>query len=352
MKALVLGDCHFTNAYPSFDYLGKQLATIESIILEREDVECIVFLGDVFHFRKPDPETIVRVQKFFYKITEYPCKAIFVVRGNHDTASKSDDSLLTILEVLDHPKIHIVKDVKHVGIDNCVFGFVPHFESDDQIMIRLAGLEEELALYPDNTKKFIFGHFGYKGCLNTNGDEDFGLSLNVFKHPTFLGHIHKPVDEGNVYVVGTPYSTSFHEADNNHRYAIINTSTGDVTFKKIDFGIRYLAFEYSALEANKEFIKDKNYTTILRVFLNHITDVNSVDLRKSIMEEYAVQYVDIKYLPLIDNESHFSSFKPSNLLFELDDDLINSYVDECKSLIPKERILQSLQLFKQLEDLE
>jgi DNA repair exonuclease SbcCD nuclease subunit len=349
MKALVLGDCHFTNAYPSFDYLGKQLSTIESIILEREDVGYIIFLGDVFHFRKPDPETIVRVQQFFRNITSFPTKRVFIVRGNHDTASKSDDSLLTILEVLDYDKITIVKDTLIECVNNCVFGFVAHFEKDEEILVRLAGVEDKLAMHPDDSK-FIFGHFGYTGCLNTNGDEDFGLSLNVFKHPTFLGHIHKPTDECNVHVVGTPYSTSFQESDNYHRYALIDTNTGEVEFKRINFGIRYLSFEYAALEANKELIKDKNYCTILRVYLSQITDVNSVDLRKNIMEEYGVEYVDIKYLPLIDNESHFSSFRPKNLVFELDDELINNYVDECKSLLPKDVILQALKLFKQMED--
>lgn len=349
MKALVLGDCHFTNAYPSFDYLGKQLSTIESIILEQEDVEYVIFLGDVFHFRKPDPETVVRVQKFFRDITRFPMKQVFIVRGNHDTASKSDDSLLTILEVLEGNKVTIVKNTLLQFVGNCAFGFVAHFEKDEEILVRLAGLYDKLALCEENDK-FIFGHFGYTGCLNTNGDEDFGLSLNVFKHPTFLGHIHKPADEGNVHVVGTPYSTSFQEADNHHRYAIIDTISGEVEFKRVSMGIRYLSFEYAALEANKEFIKDNHYYTILRVYLSQITDVNSVDLRKDIMEEYGVEYVDIKYLPLIDNESHFSSFRPKNLVFELDDELINNYVDECKSALPKDIILQALKLFKQMED--
>jgi DNA repair exonuclease SbcCD nuclease subunit len=347
-KAVVIGDCHFTNAYPSFDYLEKQLQTIEHILLDVEDADYIIFLGDVFHFRKPDPETIVKVKVFFKRLCKFPTKKIFIVRGNHDTASKSDDSLLTILDVLDYPQINIVYDSKVEEVGECLFGFIAHFERDEEILTRLAGVEDKLAL--SDQKKFIFGHFGYTGCLNTNGDEDFGLSLNVFKHPTFLGHIHKPVDEGNVHVVGTPYSTAFSESDNHHRYAVIDTLTGEYTFKKINFGIRYLCFEYSALEANKDFINDRKYKTILRVLLNNITDTNSVDLRKNIMEEYDVEYVDIKYLPLIDNESHQSSFRPNSLAFDFDDDLIFKYVEECNSLMSKEVILEGLKLIKELED--
>ena len=59
-KAIVIGDCHFYNAYPSFDYLGEQFKAIEKIV-KTESPEYIIFLGDIFHFRKPDPETIVRV---------------------------------------------------------------------------------------------------------------------------------------------------------------------------------------------------------------------------------------------------------------------------------------------------
>lgn len=349
-KILVIGDTHFTNAYPTFDYLDSQFRTINGIV-EAHDVSKVIFLGDVFHFRKPDPETITRVQEFFIKLS-YDVNSIIIIRGNHDTASKSDEGLLTVLDVLDaknsNTKVSVVNTPMTGSAGNCAFVFIPHYENENYIKMMLemwqTWLDDVGEEYPH---KFIFGHFGYKGCLNTNGDEDFGLRLDLFRHPTFLGHIHKPIDEGHVHVVGTPYSTCFSESDNKHRYALIDSETGEVEFQDVTFGIRYLQFDYESLQANKEFIKDRMYDTILRVYLNQITDQNSVDLRKKILDEYDVCYVDVKYLPLVDDESHASTFRPKSLAFELDDDFINKYIDECKSLIPKDKLLQGLRLLRE-----
>jgi DNA repair exonuclease SbcCD nuclease subunit len=343
-KALVIGDCHFYNAYPSLNYLEEQFSVIRNII-DGNDPKIVVFLGDVFHFRKPDPETITRVLNFFSEIQH----EVYIVRGNHDTASKSDESLVTILDILDrrvsNTNVTVIKDTEVIHVEKACLAFIPHYESEDKIVSELNRVQGVMEKFKD-TNKIIFGHFGYKGCLNTNGDEDFGLKVDMFRHPTFLGHIHKPVDEGKVHIVGTPYSTSFSEADNPHRYALIDLASGEHEYREINFGLRYLVCDYGSLDSNKEFINDKKYTTILRVYLNQITDQNSVDLRRKIMEEYEVAYVDMKYLPLVSDESHLSTFRPSGMTFDLTDDFINSYVEECNSSIPKDMLLQGLKMLK------
>lgn len=345
MKTVVIGDTHFYNAYPSFDYLEKQFDTIKQI-LSSEHPHKVIFLGDIFHFRKPDPETIVRVTGFFKDICyRYPgLSEIVLIRGNHDTAAKSDFNPLTILDIFnDFHKVTVVNGVytqdDRVG-PNIRYHYIPHYDDENIIKEKLSDID-----FYNDQKNFVFGHFGFKGCINPNGDEDSPLTLDVFKHTTFLGHIHKSQDEGNVHVVGTPYSTSFSEADNKHRYAVIDEDTGNYYFKDIKFGIRYLQFDLGSLEANKDFIVDSAYTTILRVYISHLLDQNSIDLRKKIMEEYQVAYVDIKFLPMMeDGES--SSYRPRSMVFEINDELINNYLAEAKTDIPKDLLLQGLRTLK------
>jgi DNA repair exonuclease SbcCD nuclease subunit len=344
-KTLIIGDCHFQNLYPSLNYLQKQFHTIYQI-LEIEKPRNIIFLGDIFHFRKPDPETVIEVYRFFSKlgISLPGLSTIYLMRGNHDTASKTDEAIVTMLNIFDSKhtwsKIKVIeRPVSYMFGENC-FNFIPHYDDENIILSHL----QNIVTHHKNT--FVFGHFGFKGCLNPNGDEDCPLTLDVFKYPTFLGHIHKKQDEGNVHVVGTPYSTSFSEADNQHRYGIIYKN-GTYEFKPITFGIRYLQFDLHSLEANKDFINDpKNYSTILRVYLNQILDINSVDLRKKIMLEYNVKYVDIKYLPMFDDDTIHSSYSPNNMVFEVTDEIINNYLAEAKTEISKELLLEGLSLLK------
>jgi DNA repair exonuclease SbcCD nuclease subunit len=290
-------------------------------------------LGDVFHFRKPDPETITSVIKFFARLKEDYFIDFTFLRGNHDTASKSDNgSFTTILDVL---SVYGKVITETTSIRNNLF--IPHYESDSIIKEHLRYAK------PD---QFVFGHFGFYGCLNTAGDNDFDLLERDFTNQTFLGHIHKPMDSGNVHIVGTPYSTSFQEVDNNHRYAVIYKDN-TFEYKPIESGLRYLSFDLNSLEANKEFINDTRFTTLLRVFLNQLTDKNSIDLRKDIMSSYNIKYVELKYLPLIDEHSAKSNFRPRSMVFELDDAFIDSYIEDCKSTIPKEKLLEGLRTLKQ-----
>tara|TARA_R110000868_G_scaffold13711_3_gene63574 strand:- start:5321 stop:6382 length:1062 start_codon:yes stop_codon:yes gene_type:complete len=347
-NTLVIGDCHFHNPYPAIDYIKQQFDVINRIV----KLECpkhIIFLGDVFHYRKPDPEIILEVVSFFNKLCLLTpgLKAIYVIRGNHDTASKSDTETKTILDVLDFKftknKVHVINDTDGVQLDNLDFQMIPHYDKESYILKELALYDTSLV--PPDVKKFVFGHFGFKGCINTAGDEDSKLTIDAFKYPTFLGHIHKPQDEGHVHVVGTPYSTSFSESDNNHRYAIIHDD-GTYEFKPIKFGLRYLSFSIDALEANKDLINDPKYFTLLRVFINQITDQNSVDLRKQILKDYNVKWVDIKFLPMIDEEGEQSAYRPKSMVFEVDDQLIDSYVSEARSEIPKAQLLDGLKMLK------
>lgn len=357
-ETLVIGDLHLANSlFPGIPYIEYQFDTIRNIvrkILPRD----IIFLGDVFHFRKPDPETIVKAIKFFdelvklcYNPITYGAdggydKKIYILRGNHDTASKTDTGdFTTILEALTNDYIKIIKETTfEINLKNN-FVFIPHYELDETIRTHMKSSLINLANRTGNFT-FVFGHFGYQGCLNTAGDADFALTPSDFKTHTFLGHIHKPLDEDNVHVVGTPYGTSFQEVDYQHRVAVINNDTNEFRYVNVDSGLRYLAFDLGSLEANKDFINDPKYNTLLRVYLNQITDQNSVDLRKTIMNNYNVKFVDIKYHPLISEDSVKSDYRPGSMVFDMDDDFINDYIDDCKSEIPKEKLLEGLKLLK------
>lgn len=337
MKTLVIGDTHFENKYEG--YLDAQRRCIENIVA-KEKPTVVVFLGDIFQFRKPDPETLLEFDKLLKNIeSTLSVVEVFVIRGNHDSSTKGDN-LITALSLFDRSRIKVITSTRYVA--DYDFLFIPHYEEEMIIMSHLNQFKK-MNLITNNT--VVFGHFGFEGCLNTAGEEDFKLTPEMFDTQTIIGHIHKPNKINNITVLGTPYSTSFQEVDYQHQYAIIDRNR-NITLHPITHGPRYLAFPLEALEANKEFINDSQHFTILRVLLSKLDGFDTLDLRKKLLDEYKVKFVDMKYLPFIDDKQDQSSYYTPETLTELTDDIIDKYISEQKTSIPEADLRKGLELLK------
>ena len=346
-SCLIIGDTHFDNCYPG--YLDHQIETCFKLVNDRR-AKIVVFLGDVYHHRKPHPEVVVKVTKLFQRLAKVPgVRQINVLRGNHDSANKSDDGL-TALETLVYPDCKI-RLIQHTLLDDeNNFLFIPHYEDQDTIA--------ESLTYAADRQTIVFGHFGFAGCLNATGFLDFSLETEVFKNRTILGHIHRSAKEGNITVLGTPWSTNFGECDYEHFTGEMNYSSHTKTWGKlkmspIDFGIRYYVCPYESLEQMKEEISDPNYFTVLRVLIDKFAEDTSNDLRQTIMKDYGVNHVDLKFQPVFDKKlnNRLSDFDPNVPITSIDSDIIQRYLEDNSSEIPNEDLTRGLDLIKSFEDL-
>lgn len=353
-KILVIGDLHLDDKYPG--YLNAQCQTIINLV-HRKSPSHIIFLGDIFHYRAPKPTVLLEFRGLLDEITwENPhIKKIYLLRGNHDTVSKSDSSE-TVLDLFNTDTVY---SVSGPWFDNeLALHFIPHYESTNIIEKYLASTDIDCNKQKPGLRKncaTVFGHFGYTGCLNSIGINDFSVDIKHFKYKTFLGHIHKFKEEGNITVLGTPWSTSFTECDYPHYYAIL---TGDglaeykTEIKEIDFGVRHYVIPFEALEANKEDISNPKYKTILRVLISKFDPngilANPSELRKKILKEYGVLWVDLKFQPVLtDKLAKQSTFIPGNSLSDLDDKIISQYIEENKTSIPNDDLMKILDEVKE-----
>jgi hypothetical protein len=124
-----------------------------------------------------------------------------------------------------------------------------------------------------------------------------------------------------------------------------------VELKEIDFGIRHYSIQYEALESNKKEISNPNFMTILRVLVSKFDPdgvlSNPVNLRKKILSEYGVSYVDIKFQPIItDKWDRQSSYIPGEALSEINDKVISQYLEENKTSIPNEDLMAAFNEIK------
>jgi len=104
----------------------------------------------------------------------------------------------------------------------------------------------------------------------------------------------------------------------------------------------------------KEEIKDPDYFTILRVIVDRFSDESTSTLRSDILKKYLVAYVDLKFQPVYDTmlNSRLSSYDPNVPISNIDNDIIEKYVEEQASTIPKEALQEGLDLIKTYEDTE
>ena len=345
-KCLIIGDTHYDTKCEG--YLENQIESTIKIVEEHKPTH-VVFLGDIYHHRKPTPEVIVSVQKMFQKLALIPgIKAMYVLRGNHDSQNRNDDGL-TALETLSYPgsKVRLVQQT--ITDTNLKFLLIPHYEDEQTIKEHLLGA-------PDDNY-VAFGHFSY--CPDHLGIRGFDsdLKLKDFQCRTILGHIHKYLEDEHVTILGTPWSTNFGEADNEHYVGVIEETSGGwgpLNKFKVGFGPRFYEAPYDALEAMEGEISDPNYFTLLRVTIDKFADDPPSLLRADIANKFKVAHVDLKFQPVYDDtlNERLSGYDPNVPLTVIDADIIGKYIEEQCSTIPKDRLEAGLNLIKDYADQE
>jgi len=328
MSTLVIGDLHFDDKPPGMMEAQKQ--AIINICKKNVDCNKVIFLGDLMMHRNPRPTVLIALKEMLDYISEQLGFDVYILRGNHDSVTKADDGV-TALSLFQTSKIKVITQ-SYIDEEN-KWVFIPHYENETSI-------KDHLAHCPDGY--ITFGHFGYNGVLNSAGDADFNLLLSDFKTRTILGHIHKYGQNENVTVIGTPYTTNFHESGKDCYYGIL-TERG-LKIVPTDLGPKHIIMDYDKVEENLSMLNEHtgpDKYVLLRININTIDhDQNHVS---QLCDKLKVPYVEIKYKPLLDDEEEFST---GNKVFlnVMDDEVIDHYISSSNTSINKEELLAGLKI--------
>lgn len=327
MRTLVIGDLHF-DVKPLGLLEAQKNFVIKLYNKEREfgKIDNVIFLGDLMMHRRPYPSILLALQEMLDYVSHK--SNVYIVRGNHDSENKSDDGI-TALSLFVNNKIKVF--TQEHPVHEHQWYFIPHFEDEGKI-------KEALAKVPMGYT--VFGHFGFNGALNSAGDNDFALSIDDFRNPSVLGHVHTYHQKKNVLIVGTPYTTSFQEADKPNLYMMIENDVPEL--KEINFGPRHLVIPYDKVEENLTLINDPDYFTMLRIVLSSLNeDQHSV---VSLIDQTKVAYVETRYKPLMRDKEKSVTLDLTSPLNSINDDIIDEYINESGAIIAKERLLEGLKL--------
>jgi predicted phosphodiesterase len=331
LKSMIIGDLHFNDKPKGL--LEAQVSFTKKLldIGLKEKVDRFIFLGDLMMHRRPTPSVLLALKSVIDHASSI-ADSIVILRGNHDSETKADDGV-TALSLLSSSKTRVVC---HFEVDTkASHAYIPHYEDEDRI-------KEALSEVPEGFT--VFGHFGYNGALNSVGDLDFSISPILFNNNTILGHIHGYKQEGNITILGTPFTTNFQENKKESFYAILNENNV-LNVYNIDFGIRHVQMDYENVEENLYWLNDKDYFTILRINLSSLTeDHNNIT---DLLEKLDIGHYEIKYKPLIDDKTEFTISDSRREVLDIGEELIEEYISSTISQIGREELLEGLKLINE-----
>ena len=229
-KLTIIGDPH---AKPNnLDLIGSLFAKVEEL------GNNAVWLGDFL-----DTKEVVRGKclNLIYNRLKSSKLMHVILTGNHDYFN---------LECQDH-SLQLLKELPNVKIvDELVIkeglAFIPYIHDQKK-------LKETIKQIPKDT--ILFGHLELKGFDFGNGYIcDKGItsgSFTKFKR-VISGHFHKFQQKGNLTYLGTPFSHSFGESNQEKFLGVYNVETDNLELIPSEFP-RHITLEIDCSENEPEF---------------------------------------------------------------------------------------------------
>lgn len=223
----------------SFDYIVDYV--------EREQVDLVLFAGDLFHKPSPSPALLKEVATRLRDIADIA--TLVIIPGNHDMRkSVLDDTPLSVLSALSVDNIYTtdvpcVWEIETTGgrvvvaampypkpskyVDNSIGDLDKKQQIFDQAVVScLSSLGEEARTLKRNSPCFFVGHFTVNGCDLGNGqiaiDFQSYVQMKYLRSGPWdyvaLGHIHKhqalSISKPPVIYSGSMDRVDFSETDN------------------------------------------------------------------------------------------------------------------------------------------
>ena len=185
MKFAHIADTHIKNLKYHFEY--RKVFTELYDILRKEQVDYIIHCGDIAHTKTQiSPEFVDMCSRFFRSLSEIA--PTYIILGNHDGNLKNSsrqDALTPIVEALDLPDLHLLKNSGEVSLNGryclnvlSIFDQDNWVEPSDPNKINIAVYHGSVAGVQTDT-----------GWVMKHGDHD----VSIFANHDFalLGDIHK-----------------------------------------------------------------------------------------------------------------------------------------------------------------
>lgn len=259
MKFLHTSDWHLGKRLYKLERLDEQSAFLDWLLetLVSEEIDHLFVAGDIFDVPQPPHRALKLFYDFMAKLKEQTKTQLWIIGGNHDSASLLDAPV----SLLDEKRIHLFGGLRETPdehwvkipyrdnhIDLCLLPYFRQYElmkwsqtisSENQS----EHLIQQLIQRPGTgAARFFMGHHlfgiseaaGSEQAISLSGMDSIPLSWFAGFEYVALGHIHKPqfLSKKSPVVVysGSPIPMRFSETK--PKSVIIGSWTGELNFRE------------------------------------------------------------------------------------------------------------------------
>ena len=344
MRVAVITDTHYGARKGSthlHNYFQLFYDNIFFPTLEREKIDTVIHMGDIFDSRKSiDYQSLEWAkQVVFEPLRKYK---VYAITGNHDCYYKNTNHVNSPELLLnDYSNISTFSKATEINIDGLDILLLPWINSENY--------DESLEAIQNSKSKVAMGHLEINGFKATRGHmmED-GMDTDVFSkfNSVYSGHFHTRSTDGKINYLGNPYEMYWNDVNDTRGFHIFDTDTIThapiINPYKLFYNVYYEDTPYQTFDSTPYENK------IVKVIVRKKT--NPKQFQKFIDKLYATGIQDLKIIEnfeLIEGED-----------FEMDEDentlsLLNRYIDESEFDLDKNIIKGIFQdLYRQACEVE
>ena len=344
MRVAVITDTHYGARKGSthlHNYFQLFYDNIFFPTLEREKIDTVIHMGDIFDSRKSiDYQSLEWAkQVVFEPLRKYK---VYAITGNHDCYYKNTNHVNSPELLLnDYSNILTFSKATEINIDGLDILLLPWINSENY--------DESLEAIQNSKSKVAMGHLEINGFKATRGHmmED-GMDTDVFSkfNAVYSGHFHTRSTDGKITYLGNPYEMYWNDVNDTRGFHIFDTDT--ITHAPINNPYKLFYNVYYEDTPYQTFDSTPYENKIVKVIVRKKT--NPKQFQKFIDKLYATGIQDLKIIEnfeLIEGED-----------FEMDEDentlsLLNRYIDESEFHLDKNIIKGIFQdLYRQACEVE
>jgi len=344
MRVAVITDTHYGARKGSthlHNYFQLFYDNIFFPTLEREKIDTVIHMGDIFDSRKSiDYQSLEWAkQVVFEPLRKYK---VYAITGNHDCYYKNTNHVNSPELLLnDYSNISTFSKATEINIDGLDILLLPWINSENY--------DESLEAIQNSKSKVAMGHLEINGFKATRGHmmED-GMDTDVFSkfNAVYSGHFHTRSTDGKINYLGNPYEMYWNDVNDTRGFHIFDTDT--ITHTPINNPYKLFYNVYYEDTPYQTFDSTPYENKIVKVIVRKKT--NPKQFQKFIDKLYATGIQDLK---IIEN---FELIEGENFEMEEDENtlsLLNRYIDESEFDLDKNVIKGIFQdLYRQACEVE
>ncbi len=209
--------------------------------LDRQNIQVLFFLGDIFHNREEIGVNTLSICEQFFNIFTNPLHPVNVVllTGNHDSYLRDSAKINSISILKGWPNITIIDQITSIDIKNKKLTFIPWGEDIEKC----------------EKSDILFGHFEINTFkMNVQKVCEHGINSDVLlkKSPLiFTGHFHtkdeRTYPNGKIIYTGCPFAQNWGDLGLTKGYYILNAEQMTYEFFENTISPKYFKINYMDL---------------------------------------------------------------------------------------------------------